>query len=74
MVTTRAAICFEVGGDWEVREIELDPPKEMRLPVAALVLAAVEAVLLGNRPVELGRREDLRTDPPTVLAKKCDVS
>ncbi len=23
---TRAAICFEVGGDWDVREVELDPP------------------------------------------------
>jgi S-(hydroxymethyl)glutathione dehydrogenase/alcohol dehydrogenase len=26
-IKTRAAICFEVGKDWQIEEIDLDPPK-----------------------------------------------
>ena len=26
-ITTRAAICFELGTPWRIEEIELDPPK-----------------------------------------------
>ena len=26
-ITTRAAICFELGTPWKIEEIELDPPK-----------------------------------------------
>ena len=33
-ITTRAAICFDVGSKWDVRDIELDEPRAGEVQVA----------------------------------------
>ena len=58
---TRAAVLRDVGKDWEVIEMDLDPPKEGEVLIrfaAANLLAAVPALLAArSQPARLLRAE-----------------